>query len=158
MNRTCFFLIFMLLTVLLINGCGNNNDPLNDSYLNSEEDPKDLELTLIAEASIKLNVWNETQTKPATDLELWVKGTGSWYPDLEFGADSKTVGPFPIDEPQELFIYPDGRGGPEIKIEFTLTSEMLSGSDRDAMILIIEDAVITITCTAIEGIEQVFER
>ncbi len=67
-------------------------------------------------------------------------------------------GSFPIDELQEFFIYPDGREGTEIKVHFMMKADMISGSDRDTIHIVISDTEVTVTGTAIEGIEKIFQR
>jgi len=83
---------------------------------------------------IKFMVWDATiNNAPSRNFEIWVRGTGSWYPKLHLGADFKEFGPFPVGETQQLFIYPTGREGSEIELSFTPNREMFSGSDRDAI-------------------------
>jgi len=108
--------------------------------------------------SFKLNVWDETISIPADKIEIWIKGVGSWYPDISQGADQKIIKSFPVNQPESLFIYPDGRGGNEIKVIFIPTSDMISESDRDAIIIQVFDDQIIIISNAIEGREAIFRR
>ena len=91
-------------------------------------------------------------------IELWVRGFGSWYPDVGFGSDVNTLGSFPVGEEDELFIYPDGRDGSEIRLVFRMTGDMISGSDRDTRIVEVSDTIVTVTWTALPDITQEFER
>lgn len=104
-------------------------------------------------------VWDDTNTNPPDGrMEIWVRGHGSWFPDQTFGGDSNLLGEFPIGEPGEFYIYPDGRDGVEIRVPFRMTAEMISGSDRDRTQVSIEDSTVTVFGTAIEGLELVFDR
>ena len=149
-----------LLVIAMIGGCGGNGNDKEaaDEPEEEKEHQKEEEQSQALEMSVKLIVWDDTESNAADNLEIWVKGTGSWYPDLDFGGDTKVTEPFPVYEPQELFIYPDGRDGIEIKVIFTTTKDMISGSDRDALIVAIEDNGVIITSVIIDGIEQVFSR
>lgn len=107
---------------------------------------------------LKLAVYDDTESSPADEVELWTKGLGSWYPDLTFGGDVTTIGPYEVGSSHELFVYPDGRGGVEIKVVLTLTDDMMSRSDRDMVSVAIGDQTVTVTATSIDGLEQQFAR
>ena len=88
---------------------------------------------------LRIGVYDDTEKRPLQSgilangkqdnrIEFWVRGLGSWYPDLHSGGDVNTLGSFPVGEQQELFIYPDGRDGKEIRVLFRMTKEMNSGS------------------------------
>lgn len=99
-----------------------------------------------------------TSANSGSRAELWVRGYGSWFPDLEFGGDGNTLGSFPIGEEHEFFVYPDGRDGREIRVVFRMTADMISGSDRDMIQIGISDTTVTVSGTAIRDFEQQFER
>ena len=115
-----------------------------------------------ANLSLKLVVWDDTTYRPATNLEIWTKGLGSYFPDLTYGGDDTVVGPYPVGGSFDLFIYPDGRpestGGKEIKVTIITNNKMISESDRDAIHVDVSDAKVVVTNTGIEGIEKEFER
>ena len=115
----------------------------------------------IIEVSLKITVWNLTE-KNEPDLEIWIKGTGSWYPDkesIEFGGDFFIPSePFSSGKVNEIYIYPDSRTGTEIMIEIIVTDEMISESDRDTIHIEIYDETVEIYGTSIVGITQEFKR
>ena len=120
--------------------------------INIVKTPTNSQINMIKnEISFKLMVWDDTEQKNAKDLEIWVKGLGSWYPNLEYGGDSNVIGPFPVEEIQKIFIYPDGRNGKEIMVEFIPKKEMISQSDRDAIIIEISDEKVIVSGIAIKN-------
>lgn len=115
----------------------------------------------VIEVSLKIAIWNDTvENKP--NLEVWIKGTGSWYPDKEsmkFGGDFFIpVEPFSNNGINEIYIYPDGREGNEISVEIIVTDEMIPKSDRDTIHIEISDEVVKVWGTSIEGITKEFKR
>lgn len=113
------------------------------------------------EVSLKIAVWNDTE-KNEPDLEIWIKGTGSWYPDKEsmvYGGDFFIpVEPFSNEGINKIYIYPDGRTGNEIMVEIIVTDEMIPESVKDTINIEIHDEIIKIWGTSIEGITKEFER
>ncbi len=105
-------------------------------------------------------MWDDTVERPAENIEVWVRGYGSWYPDITFGSDVNTLGAFPVGElrDQDFFIYPDGRDGTEIRVEFEMTADMISGSDMSMTTVAVSDTTVTVTGQAIPDFELVFER
>ena len=107
---------------------------------------------------LKLAVHDDTQNNPPTEIELWTTGLGSWHPYLAFGGDHTVIAPYELDSSPELFIYPDGRDGLEIKVVMTLSGDMISRSDRDTVHVEIHDNIVKVWGTPIEGLEQEFSR
>jgi len=145
-----------LLVLIVIFGLG-----LFTSCSPEEINTKEVETEETIEVSLKIAVWNDTvENKP--DLEIWIKGTGSWYPDkesMEFGGDSFIpVEPFSNEEINKIYIYPDGRDGNEIMVEVFVTDEMTSNSDRDTIIIEISDETVVVTGTSVKGINKEFKR
>lgn len=113
------------------------------------------------DVTLEIAVWDDTSTNPpAADAEIWVRGEGSWFPDLTFGGDSRDLGDYPLGEPGEFFIYPDGRSGVEIRVEFVMTEEMLpiSGSTQAQTTVEIHDAEVVVIGMAIPGTEATYDR
>lgn len=102
-------------------------------------------------------VWDDTKSNPP-DVEVWVEGHGSWFPDLTFGGDGRLVGEFPVGVAAEFLVYPDGRAGTEIRVPFMMTEEIISGSDRDKVSVAIEDDKVVVFGTPIVGLEIEFTR
>ena len=113
-----------------------------------------------------LRVWVSDDTdafRPPGKLgkvEIWARGHGSWYPDMRYGGDARLLGEFVVGNTHErdFCIYPDGRDGTEIYVPFTMTSDMISGSDRDLVQVIISDRSVRVTGTSITDFEQKFPR
>jgi hypothetical protein len=126
-----------------------------------EEETESVAEAEIVEVSLRVAVYNDTEiNKP--DLEIWIKGTGSWYPDEEamgFGGDVFIpTEPFSTEEVNEIYIYPDGREGNEIMVEIIATDEMTPESDRDTIHIEIHDETVKVWGTSIEGLEKEFKR
>ncbi len=118
---------------------------------------------LPASALVLLDVFvsdDTTSNPPGTRMEIWVRGYGSWFPNLRFGGERTQLGKFPVGETHErdFYIYPDGRDGTEIRVPFTMKAEMISGSDKARTVVSIEDAVVRVWGEAIDGFELVFGR
>ena len=100
------------------------------------------------EGTFKMAVFNyDTQSYP--DLEIWVRGTGSWYPNADSGDGRDEFGPFPVGESIEgdFFVYPFGRDGIEVPVTLELSQDHISESDRDMVWVWIEDEVLIVTGT-----------
>ena len=102
-------------------------------------------------------VWDDTVSNPP-DVEVWVEGHGNWFPELTFGGDGRPLGEFPVGVAAEFLVYPDGRGGTEIRVPFLMTEEVISGSDRDKVSVAIEDDKVVVFGTPIVGLEIEFDR
>jgi hypothetical protein len=109
------------------------------------------------EVSLRVALTDYTENnKP--NPEVWIEGTGSWYPDIEFGGDV-----FIPDEPfsndnNKIYIYPDGREGNEIIVEVVVSDEMISESVKDTIHIEIYDDIIKVWGTSIEEFEKDFTR
>ena len=93
--------------------------------------------------SVALNVvvWDSTElTTAPLGTEVWIRGHGSWFPDLEQGIDSKTFGPFKVGNTTTIYFYPQGREEPEIKIASPITADFCpQGCPRWSVYLDIQD-------------------
>ena len=99
----------------------------------------------VATRTLAVAVFDDTTDRPLTpDVELWVRGRGSWFPDLVGGGDRAELGAFPVGTPETLFVYPDGRDGAEIAVPFRMTAAMVSGSVRDQVTVTIADTTVTV--------------
>ncbi len=69
-------------------------------------------------------------------VEVWVRGHGSWYPDLRFGGDVRTFDGFTLGKHDgDFFVYPDGRDGAEVRVLLDVPADMISGSVRDMVMV-----------------------
>ncbi|QLG27408.1 hypothetical protein HUG10_07535 [Halorarum halophilum] len=117
------------------------------------------------EVTLRIAAWDETEnTPPGEQAEVWIKGTGSWFPDFEFGGDLlEDAGPFVRNSDGELFIYPDGReAGTEIVATVYFDENFISNSPRDMVRIDIHDERVVVGGSPIERnhgeYELVFER
>ena len=98
---------------------------------------------VVAQQSVSLRVavnddTEQTQTPERT--EVWVRGTGSWFPNLEFGGDVRNYSDLEVGTTATLFFYPLGRDEPEIQVLVPITSELCpQGCARDLVTLDIYD-------------------
>lgn len=108
--------------------------------------------------SLKLAVWDETESSANDSIEVWTKGLGSWYPDLQFGGDNTVIGPYQHGDEVEVYVYPDGRDATEVKFTITITDEMISESDRDMVRVDLYDDRIEVLSTGLPDINAAFPR
>lgn len=82
--------------------------------------------------------WDET-TYPK--MEIWIRGHGSWFPTTRDGDLLENVGSFELGNTLEgdFFVYPFGRDGIEIPVTLNLSSNHISSSVRDMVLIYIED-------------------
>jgi len=155
LNMKIMYIIPLLVLIVIFSFA------LFTSCMVEEIKKEDVKTEEIVEVSLKIIVWNDTE-KNEPNLEVWIKGTGSWYPDkesMEFGGDYFIpVEPFSNNGINEIYIYPDGRDGNEIMVEVFVTDEMISESDRDTIHIEIYDETVKVWGTSIEGITKEFER
>ncbi|MGB7294206.1 MAG: hypothetical protein WBC70_01325 [Candidatus Aminicenantales bacterium] len=108
---------------------------------------------------LEISIWPKTEKKPLGErTEIWIKGHGSWFPNLKYGGDKRSFGNYKVGEVKEFFLYPDGRNGIEIKVQFKMTAEMISGSDAAVILIDIFDDKVEVVGQAIEGRSVVFKR
>lgn len=106
------------------------------------------------EVELRVAVWDETENNPPGErAEVWIEGTGSWYPDLEFGGETlEDAGPFERYSEGEIYIYPDGRdNGAEILATVGFDEEFISSSPRDAVRIEIYDERVIVVGTPVEA-------
>lgn len=111
-----------------------------------------------AQVLLDIVVWDDTKTRPLGKTEVWVRGQGSWFPQLRYGGDGKALGEYPVGQRNRFFLYPDGRGGREIRVVFRMRSAMISGSDQAQTVVSISDRQVEVTGQAIPGRTKVFPR
>lgn len=90
--------------------------------------------------TLRVAVWSETTRPSAGTTEVWLRGFGSWGPQLRHGADVRNYPRRPVGATDTLYFYPHGRGGPEVVVPVPITMEMCpDGCVRDAVNLEIHD-------------------
>jgi hypothetical protein len=104
---------------------------------------------------LRVAIFDDTASGAPAELEVWIRGTGSWYPDLRFGGDVlEKAGPFAGGRTEaDLVIYPTGRSGTEISVPIEITSELIETSVRDMVTISISDGQVTATGTPVPGFE-----
>ena len=113
----------------------------------------------IEEVYLRLTVTDETNERPpADDAEVWVRGVGSWWIDLESGSDVlEEAGPFRYDTTEgDIFAYPDGRDGVEIPVVVYFAEDYKSASVRDMVTIEIHDRAVQISGTPVEAYHDEF--
>ena len=88
------------------------------------------------------------------DFEVWIRGSGSWYPDLEAGESLETVGPFEVGAEIEgsFYVYPFGRDGVELPVTIKLEENHISDSPRDLVMISIEEGQLLVSGTPVERV------
>lgn len=139
-------LLFIILVITLVFG-GSEQEEAQD-----KQQSKLLEVAVMD--------WTENNP-PAERAEIWVRGHGSWFLDLEFEGDGpKALGEFPVGElrTDDFYVYPDGRNGAEINVGFEMTEDMISGSTQARTFVRIYDDHVQIVGTAIPSGEYIHTR
>lgn len=100
--------------------------------------------------------YDETQWP---NFEVWIRGIGSFKPDLESGEVIENVSGFiPGNSyPKDFAIYPDGRNGQEIYVPLKIPSDLISNSTKDTIQIWIEDNELVVFGSSIVGLEQKFK-
>jgi hypothetical protein len=149
-----------LMTGLLLSGCVSNTSEESANRPNPEvsQTEESNQQSSKSEGSFRISVMNFDETS-FPKFEIWVKGKGSWFPDLSTDGDViSDIGPFFLGEIQEnsLFIYPYGRDGIEFSIPFKLPLDHISNSDMGQLFVEIEDGHLKVLGEMIEGTEAKF--
>ncbi|MBE0418068.1 MAG: hypothetical protein IBX63_09915 [Coriobacteriia bacterium] len=110
------------------------------------------------DVSLRVVVFDDTERSSNSNLEVWTKGLGSWYPNMEYGGDNTAIGPYARGSEVRVFVYPDGRDGTEMSFTLTITDEMISESDRDMVTLSLYDDRVEVVSTALPDIEVTHKR
>lgn len=113
------------------------------------------------EVTLRLSVMDETEDNPPDErAEVWIRGTGSWYPSVEFGGETlEDAGPFERYSEGEIYIYPDERdGGVEILATVYFDEDFISNSPRDSVRIEIHDDRVVVVGTPVEAQHGEYER
>ena len=91
--------------------------------------------------SLRIAVSDDTEHTPTPErTEVWVRGEGSWFPDITFGGDARDFSGLEIGTSETIFFYPLGRDEPEIQVLVPITSQLCpQGCARDLVMLDIYD-------------------
>lgn len=105
------------------------------------------------QGTFNISVFNLTD-ESFDSFEVWVRGSGSWYPDLSFAGDLlESVGPFGVGSEiaGDIFAYPFGREGAEVPITIFLNENHISDSTRDSLFLTIDEGIFSIVGPIVGG-------
>lgn len=85
-----------------------------------------------AQVAIRVSAFNWTEQTIRGKTEVWLRGQGSWFPDLKYGGDVTTFEGRLVGSVDSLFFYPFGRNGPEMMVAIEIDSELCrQGCPRD---------------------------
>ncbi len=94
----------------------------------------------IQKRALRVGVWDSTEKTATPRPEVWLRGAGSWFPDIEYGSDARNFEGHEVGTTIEIFFYPLGRDEPEIKVEVPITEDLCpQGCVRDMVSLEIYD-------------------
>ena len=118
-----------LVVLVLLSGCS-----VPDESPDAESPPPQT-------ITLRVTVSDETeQRSPTGQTEVWLRGEGSWFPDMAFGGDVRDYSGLAVGSSQEAVFYPFGRDDPEILIDVPITAALCpNGCARDTLILEIWD-------------------
>lgn len=90
--------------------------------------------------AVRVSVADYTESRPVYRTEVWLRGVGSWHPDLKHGADVRMYPGRRIGGIDTLYFYPAGRDAPELRVPVALADSLCpAGCDRDAVRLEVWD-------------------
>ena len=146
----------LLLTVafLAMSACGTNNPAPATSTPTPEPAPAQP-----ATVAMRVSVFNQGESTNAR-TEVWLRGHGSWYPDLSFGGDVRNFPGQAVGSEVELFFYPLGRADqqtadmPEIVVNVPVTASL--ATDRNMVRLELWDDRFEVWGGSVES--QVIQR
>ena len=98
---------------------------------------------LSSDMTVRVVLYDDTEDRPLNPrAEIWARGLGSWWLARDNMQDIGGRAPGKIDQ---LVIYPDGRDGKEITVQFQLTAQMCrQGCARDMITVAIDDNNVTV--------------
>lgn len=135
-------------------------DPSTDDSDDVDDGNDEAEEQETEEVYLRLSAVDETDEHPPTDdAEVWIRGIGSWWVDMEDGSDVlEEAGPFERydDTEGDIFVYPDGRDGVEIPVVVYFDEDFQSGSDRDLLSIEIHDREVQIMGSPVEAYHDEF--
>ena len=148
-------------------GCAGSSDPAEVAPAPTpvepapeetiEEDaPEEVDDAGLSEAVLRMTVRDETTGGLPERFEVWIRGTGSWFPSQD--ALLEEGGPFSVGDPVTFFIYPEGRDTPEIEVELILPENVIPGSPRDLVEIEVYDDEIKVVGTSVPGFEATYPR
>jgi outer membrane murein-binding lipoprotein Lpp len=136
-------------------GRNDGVEPAEREYEEAEQEPEPP-----ADERVVLRVAVQDWTRnnpPAEDAEIWARGHGSWYPDLD-GDGGGDVTDMEITGDREFVVYPDGRDGPEIGLRLQPPEDLIAGSVRDMVSVEIRDTRVLVSGTSIPDFDRGFYR
>ena len=103
-----------------------------------------------SDMTVRVVVYDDTESQPLHPrAEIWARGLGSWWLARDTMQD---IGGRTAGSVDQLVIYPDGRDGKEITVQFQLTPDMCrQGCPRDMITVAIDDNDVTVGGFPLEG-------
>lgn len=122
--------------------------------------------TPAASMTLKILWWNDTEAKAPTGFKIVVApvdgGTDasvSWAPsDIAAKSATASLEGLPYGKKLTLTVYPDGVDGKRITVPITLTTDMVSNSENDAVHVAVSDTQVRVLGTPVENFDQSFDR
>ena len=127
---------------------GITEEPTDDSSSEAASEPP-------SEAALRMVVWDDSSNGAAEDFEVWIQGTGSWFPAQTELLEE--AGPFPVGSESTFFIYPEGRDGVEIEVMLEVPSDVIEGSVKDMVQIEVGDSSLVVFGTSVPDFEVAFD-
>lgn len=109
-----------------------------------------------AQASVKVIFYNDTDKEPVSSVTISVADS-SWMPDTGKDTVSGTIR-MPLDAKTTLVVLPDGEQGRRIEVPVSFSSAMRADSERDAIIIEIDDAQVRVLGNPVTNVDDTFDR
>lgn len=132
----------LVVTLILLLGCGaqaSDREELEEIVI-----PPEIEIPTVehTEVALRVSVWDDTEARPLRGrTEVWLRGAGSWFPDVRYGSDVRTFPERRLGTVDTLMFYPMGRDGPEVVVPVFVTQGLCPlGCVRDMVNIEVSDA------------------
>lgn len=106
--------------------------------------------------NVRVLWWNDTVDKPVASPEI-VFNSASFKPKAG-KSDIGSIGPAKPGDQLKFTVYPNGRTGKAITVDFEVTADMLSDSDIDAVHVEVSDTQVRVLGNPIPNFVQAFPR
>lgn len=104
--------------------------------------------------TVRVIYWNDTVSKPRSDLVLGVGKSPLWKPG-SVKKTSKAFGPMPFGG-GIMYVYPSGPSGPKYSVELLFANTMMPDSEQDAVHVQVRDGSFRVLGNPVLNFERQF--
>lgn len=109
--------------------------------------------------ALRVSAFNMGDGRVSGRTEVWLRGQGSWYPDLQYDGDVTTFEGRTVGTVDSVYFYPHGRGGPVLMAPVHIGAEFCpQGCPRDMLNFEVWDDRYVAWGAGVEGHEIALKR